>query len=44
LPVSMEHLKKQNLLKWRKEILQPVKNYINENLDPRKHNFFDIGI
>jgi len=43
LPVSMEHLKKQNLLKWRKEILQPVKNYINENLDPRKHNFL-IGI
>jgi len=36
----MEQLEKQNILQWRKEILQPVKKYINQNLDPRKHNFF----
>jgi len=40
LPESMEQLEKQNILQWRKEILQPVKKYINQNLDPRKHNFF----
>ena len=41
IPNSWDSVETQNLLHWRKNILQPVQEYINKNLDPRKQNFFD---
>lgn len=38
---SMPETDKQALLKWRKEILAPVKAFINNDLNPKKANLFD---
>ena len=40
LPKEMDYLEKKKIIQWCQEILEPVKKYINNELNPKNTNFF----